>query len=79
MNKESKFKIPIHMIVLDLLGATLAALGFVEWFTGLSFTPDQFKFEYYYIALVVCGVLLMIPMHVHIFKMAMGNKISSTD
>jgi len=79
VNKENKFKIPIHMIVLDLLGATLAALGLVEWFTALSFIPDQLKFEYYYITMVIIGVLLMIPMHVHIFKMAMGNKISSTD
>ena len=79
MNKKNKFKIPIHMIVLDLLGAILAALGLLEWFTDLSFIPDQFKFEYYYIALLICGVLMMVPMHVHIFKTAMGRNISTTD
>jgi len=30
MNKDNKFKIAIHMIALDLLGATLAALGLIE-------------------------------------------------
>jgi hypothetical protein len=79
MNKENKFKIPIHMIVLDVLGATLAALGLVEWFTSLSFIPDQYKFEYYYIAMVIIGVLMMIPMHLHIFKIAMGSKTSSSN
>ena len=79
MKEKNKFKIPIHMIVLDLLGAMLAALGLVELFTDLSFIRYQFKFEYYYVALLICGVLMMVPMHVHIFKMAMGRKISTTD
>jgi len=79
MKEKNKFKIPILMIVLDLLGAMLAALGLVEWFTDLNFIPDQFKFEYYYAVLLICGVLMMVPMHVHIFKMAMGRKISTTD
>lgn len=79
MKKENKFKIPIHMIILDLLGATLAALGLLEWITDFSFIPDQFKFEYYYIPMVIIGVLLMVPMHLHIFRMVMGSKTSKTD
>ncbi|MFT5426263.1 MAG: hypothetical protein ACI9ZT_001204, partial [Gammaproteobacteria bacterium] len=59
MIKDRKFKLPIHMIVLDMLGAVLAALGLMEWFTGLSFVPDAFKFEYYYIVMIVVGVILM--------------------
>ena len=78
MNKENKFKIPIHMIVLDLIGATLAALGLVEWVTDLSFVPDQFKLEYYYIAMVIIGVLLMIPMHLHIYRFATRKNTSDT-
>ena len=74
MNKDNKFKIPVYMIVLDLLGAVLAALGLVEWFTHLSYTPEQFKFEYYYIAMVVCGVLMMIPMHLYIFSFALNKR-----
>ena len=77
MNNDKKFKMPIHLIILDLLGAVLAALGLVEWFTDLSFTPEQFKFEYYYIAMVICGVLMMIPMHVHIFRFAMSKSTSN--
>ena len=79
MNKDKKFKLPIHMIVLDLLGAMLAALGLVEWFTGLSFVPEQFKFEYYYIAMIVIGVILMIPMHLHIFRFAMSKSASNSN
>jgi len=67
------------MIVLDLLGAILAAFGLVEWFTALSFIPDQFKFEYYYITMVIIGVLMMSPMHLHIFRMAMGSKTANTN
>ncbi len=67
------------MIVLDILGVTLAALGLVEWLSGLSFVPDQFKIEYYYVALVISGVLLMIPMHLHIFRIVLRNKTSGTD
>ena len=79
MNKGNNFKIPIYMIVLDILGATLAALGLVEWFTDLSFVPDQFKIEYYYVALVIIGVMMMIPMHLHIFRIVLRNKTSGTD
>jgi len=79
MNKGNNFKIPIYMIVLDILGATLAALGLVEWFTDLSFVPDQFKIEYYYVALVIIGVMMMIPMHLHIFRIVLRNKASGTD
>ena len=78
MNKENKFKIPIHMIIQDLLGATLAALGLVEWFTTLSFIPDQYKFEYYYIVMVIIGVLMMIPMHLHIYRLATRKDTSDT-
>ena len=79
MNKDKKFKLPIHMIVLDMLGAVLAALGLMEWFTGISFVPDALKFEYYYIAMIVVGIILMIPMHMHIFKFAMGKSTSSSE
>lgn len=79
MNEDKKFKMPIYLIILDLLGAVLAALGLVEWFTDLSFTPEQFKFDYYYIVMVVCGVLMMVPMHVHIFRFAMNKSNSNTN
>ncbi len=79
LNKENKFRIPMHMIVLDLFGAMLAALGLLEWFTELSFVPDQLKFEYYFILMIVIGGLMMLPMHLHIYRMVMGNKISITD
>lgn len=78
MNKNEKFKLSIHMILLDLFGAVLAALGLMEWFTGLSFVPDAFKFEYYYILMIVVGVILMIPMHLHIFKFVMGKSTSNS-
>ncbi len=79
MNEKNKFKIPIHMIILDLLGATLAVLGLVEWFTDLGFIPEQFKFDYYDIALVICGILLMIPMHLHIFRFVITKSSSNTN
>ncbi len=67
------------MIILDLFGAALAALGLVEWFTGLSFIPDQFKFEYYYLAMMIIGVLMMIPMHLHIFRMVFEGKTARAE
>ena len=78
MNKDKKFKLPIHMIALDLFGAILAAFGLMEWFTGLRFVPDAFKFDYYYIVMIVFGVLLMIPMHFHIFKFVIGKSTSNS-
>ena len=78
MNKEFKFKMPIYMILLDIFGATLAALGLLEWFTDMSFVPDQLKLEYYYIAMVIIGVLLMVPMHLHIYRFVTRKKTSDT-
>jgi hypothetical protein len=78
MNKDRKLKLPIHMIVLDMLGAVLAALGLMEWLTDFTFVPDAFKFEYYYMVMIICGVLFMIPMHMHIFKFVMGKSTSNS-
>ena len=55
---------------MDFIGAILLGLGLAEWFAETGLVPERFQFERYYVAMVICGGLLMLPMMVHIVKMA---------
>ena len=70
MKESSAFKIPVSLLVMDFIGAILLGVGLAEWFAETGLVPERFQFERYYIAMVICGALLMLPMIVHIVKMA---------
>jgi hypothetical protein len=70
LKEYSAFKIPVSLLVMDFIGAILLGLGLAEWFAETGLVPERFQFERYYVAMVICGGLLMLPMMVHIVKMA---------
>jgi len=59
--------------ILDLMGTVLFGFGLGEWLTDSNLVPESFKFEQYFIAMMVSGVLLMIPLISYILKFAMGR------
>lgn len=44
MADRQSYRIPPKLIVLDMLGAVLIALGLMEWISGTGPVPDQYKF-----------------------------------
>jgi len=70
LKENSTFRIPVSLLVLDIVGALLLGLGLAEWFADTGLVPERFQFESYYIAMVICGGLFMLPLILHIVKMA---------
>ncbi|MGB5425174.1 MAG: chemotaxis protein [Gammaproteobacteria bacterium] len=68
LKENSTFKIPMSLLVLDFIGAILLGVGLAEWFADTGLVPERFLFENYYIAMVICGGLFMLPLILHILK-----------
>lgn len=70
MKEQCALKIPLHLLVLDFVGAALLALGLAEWFANTGLVPESLRFENYYIVMVIVGGLLMLPVLFHFMKLA---------
>ena len=73
LKENSALKIPLPLLVLDLLGAIVLGLGLAEWFADTNIVPVQLQFENYYIFMVICGVLFMFPLILHIVKSSLAR------
>ena len=61
-NTGKPFSIPTRLIVLDIMGTLLAAIGLLELTAGLELLPIAFRFDGYGLALIVSGGILMLPL-----------------
>ena len=71
--RNQRFKLPLHLVALDAVGAILAMLGLFEWFSESSVVPDEYKFANYHVAMIAVGVLLMAPLVIHVVKQALSR------
>ena len=55
-------KIPPLYIALDAIGCVLAGVGMAEYFAQVNVVPASLQFENFDIAMIVVGVILVIPM-----------------
>ncbi|MBF0256482.1 MAG: hypothetical protein HQL47_08500 [Gammaproteobacteria bacterium] len=69
MNAKTQFP-PINLLLLDLIGALMVALGIVETTDPGVFLDRENLFAYYNWVLIVIGSLLMLPMVLHMIKRA---------
>jgi hypothetical protein len=68
MQTEQKvFKPSLSLIVLDAIGAILVGLGLAKMFAGLDLLPAAFQWDDKGWALIIIGVMLMLPMMVQLF------------
>ncbi len=74
MPQNKNIEIPIKFIVLDIIGTLLLAVGIIELVSNLNLIPASFQFNNYAIALIVVGVLLMLPLILHIKNIILGNQ-----
>ena len=70
MKEKCALKIPLHLLLLDFIGAALLGLGLAEWFANTGLVPESLRFENYYIVMVIAGGLLMLPVLLHFIKLA---------
>jgi len=71
LKENNAFNIPVHLLVLDFIGAILLGIGLAEWFADTDLVPLGYQFENYYIVMVICGGLFMLPVMIHIVKTAL--------
>ncbi len=70
MTKSTSFSIPPGLLILDLIGALMAALGIVETTDAGIMLPQQFAFPFYNWVFIIVGALLMLPMVLHMVARA---------
>ncbi len=73
MKEKVSVKSLVPLFLLDFIGAILVVLGLAEWFAYTNFIPQSFQFENYYVFMVVCGVLLMLPALMFIVKLVINS------
>lgn len=70
---KTPFKMPLVLVVLDGVGATLLGLGVAKYFANIEILPVNFQFESYAIVLMFVGGLLMLPMLTYVFNKICEN------
>ena len=62
------FKLPLPLLLLDVIGCILLGLGFAIQFAEASFLPDHLRFESDGIVYIIIGVGCMLPMASFLLK-----------
>jgi len=62
MNANQPVQLPWRLLLLDLIGTLLIAMGLYEVFTpGTVLLPDLLSFPYHEWALIAAGLAIMLP------------------
>lgn len=59
-------KLPLHLVVLDGIGAILLGLGLAKMLAGLDIVPASWLFDTQGWTLIIAGAVLMLPMVLHV-------------
>lgn len=70
METRKPLKIPPQLILLDVIGAFLAAVGLAKYFAGVDLLPQAFRFANYDAILILVGFALMMPLIFHLVGQA---------
>ena len=70
MQEKIKTNSFLGLLLLDLAGTVLLGLGVTKKFSGLDTLPKGLQFDHYEIALIVFGILLMLPYMLNMFARA---------
>lgn len=68
MSNKQPLKLPLNLIVMDVVGAVALGLGLAKLLGGIDIIPLNMRFENHGLALVLVGVLLMMPMMRYLFN-----------
>lgn len=58
-------KLPLHLVLLDGIGAILLGLGLAKMLAGLDIIPANWLFDTQGWTLIIAGAVLMLPMLLH--------------
>ncbi|MFO1435698.1 MAG: DUF1418 family protein [Gammaproteobacteria bacterium] len=69
MNND-RISIPVWMLILDIIGTVLVALGLYKSFTNNDLLPEYLRFGNDHLIFLLIGVALMVPFNVHMITQA---------
>jgi len=73
MQTKQGVRVPMHLIVLDVIGAAAAGIGLAAYAGGVELVPAAFRFPHYDAILIVAGMGLMLPLVAHLVTQATGR------
>lgn len=73
MPEKKNFRLPVHLLILDAIGAIALALGLLDWITGSKIVPQSLQFNNYEITLIVVGIILMLPLVFFVINKILGR------
>jgi len=73
MPTQQRIRLPISLLILDVIGPILIAIGLGEKFGAFMLVPDILKFNNYQIIMIIIGVALTIPPLIYIIKRVKGD------
>lgn len=65
---QKKLSIPIPLLILDAIGVLTLGIGLAEYAANTNLIPPSLQFEHYALYMMGAGIMLMLPMVIHIFK-----------
>ncbi len=65
---DKPLSIPARLIVLDVIGTLFVVIGLLELTAGIELLPAPLRFDGYGFALVVAGIVLMLPLIAHVIS-----------
>jgi hypothetical protein len=66
--------LPLALVVLDMIGMGLAGLSAAQQFGGVGVLPAALRFPGDSLLLMVLGVALMLPLIVHVVRVALSGQ-----
>lgn len=59
-------KLPLHLVLLDGVGAIVLGLGLAKLLAGVDILPAEWLLDAQGWTLIIAGIALMLPMMVHL-------------
>lgn len=68
MTEKDTISIPLPLLVLEMIGAVLVALGLAKTIGGIDIIPLSWQFNKYGVIFLLVGVMLMVPFNIHMLQ-----------
>lgn len=68
MTEKDTIAIPLPLLMLEMIGAVLVALGLAKTIGGIDIIPASWQFNKYGVIFLLVGVMLMVPFNIHMLQ-----------
>lgn len=73
MSQKKTIRIPVSLLLLDLIGTILFTIGIIDLVNDSDFVPSSLQFNKYEIVMIIIGILFIFPLIKHIINYSLGK------